>query len=90
MDWKNQEVLPSLSIIGEARVDAVQNLLLSDFCIVLTNFGIGIGEGMPHTIPTHFIAYHVMSVIALYTKTSRKMDTILLCHVWKMWLQSHK
>ena len=64
--------LPSLSIIGEAHVNAVRNLLLGDFCIVLTNFGFRIGEGMPCTIPTHFVAYHVMSVIALYMKTSKK------------------
>ena len=61
-----------LCIIGEDHVNAVQNLLLSNFCIVLTNFGIRIGEGMPCTIPTNFVAYHVMSVIALYTKTSGK------------------
>ena len=34
---------------SEARINAVRNLLLGDFCIVLTTSGIRIGEGMLHT-----------------------------------------
>jgi hypothetical protein len=34
------------TVIGEAHINTIQNLLLGGFCIILTSFGIRIGEGM--------------------------------------------
>jgi len=39
--------LLSLSVISEARINTVRNLLLGDFCMALTNSGIRIGEVIP-------------------------------------------